>query len=103
MHAASSNDFEGLLLTNFREVQVEEDGSTLNVLLHSVYGLDVTLYAPNWVTLKDAIEAMQSYHISLLSLTEPLCALLISNLHGLGGALDVNALSSRCGPDALVW
>ncbi|KZV85587.1 hypothetical protein EXIGLDRAFT_681709 [Exidia glandulosa HHB12029] len=101
LRAASSNDFEGLLSTNSQNIQVAQSGPALNVLLHSVYGLDVTPYAPDWDTLKEAIEVMHRYAVPPPSPPEPLFALLFSHVHRPGGAEDLYVLSAQFGPNAL--
>ncbi|KAJ7021671.1 hypothetical protein C8F04DRAFT_1273416 [Mycena alexandri] len=68
---ASENGFNNFLPTysptnelDYPIVTVPEASSVLNILLHTIYGLDCAHYSPSFATLVKAVESMKTYGIA---------------------------------------
>ncbi|KAI0645460.1 hypothetical protein C8Q79DRAFT_1104060 [Trametes meyenii] len=88
---ASANDFGGLLLFspgaqargfNLPTLRLPESGDTLNVVLHTLYGLSCLHFHPTLETVDAALTALTKYGTSVQALAapyQPLNALILSH------------------------
>ncbi|KAF8524567.1 hypothetical protein BU17DRAFT_74698 [Hysterangium stoloniferum] len=100
--SASQNGFNHLLpaesITEDAEAiaPIPETAEVLNVILHTVYNLSCSHYAPSMAVLATAVRALKSYGVPLstcIAASTPLFTLLLS--HAPAAPLDVYALAAE--------
>ncbi|KAJ7765251.1 hypothetical protein B0H16DRAFT_1661566 [Mycena metata] len=101
---ASKNGFNNLLPTysptdelDYPILTVPEASPVLNILLHTIYGLDCAQYSPSLADLVKAVESMQTYGISprlTILPSTPLFTLLLC--HAPHAPLDLYCLAGHC-------
>ncbi|EIW80428.1 hypothetical protein CONPUDRAFT_56935 [Coniophora puteana RWD-64-598 SS2] len=103
LYSLSSNAFNGLLpmsqnqpIRDAAVINVPEHSDVLNVVLHTVYGVSCSQYAPAFESLSAAVGALDKYGYSLSQLvapSTPLYTLLLS--HAPLYPIEVYTLASR--------
>ncbi|EIW82368.1 hypothetical protein CONPUDRAFT_54268, partial [Coniophora puteana RWD-64-598 SS2] len=104
LFGASSNAFNGLLPPSQKQknndmgpvVMLTEPSAVLNVVLHTVYDMSCSHYAPSFESLSAAVTALAKYGLSVnkfIALSTPLYSLLLS--HAPLYPLELYALAAK--------
>ncbi|VDB82789.1 unnamed protein product [Peniophora sp. CBMAI 1063] len=64
LRSSSSNDFAGLLASFTSSAMIGLPSPALNLVLHGIYGLSPSMYAPTAVDLAIAVQSLESYGLS---------------------------------------